>query len=366
MPVSPTAAERQSANTCDSIEVYTRRGCPHCGRALTFIAELKARHPAVTVQHYDLTTDIGARERLIALSLAHELERVAVPTFRVCETVIVGFDSAATTGFKLAGLLGLKTGGAPGLEAAGAELPLFGRVTVHDLGLPLFTFVVGLVDGFNPCAMWVLLFLLSLLVHVRSRLRIVLIAGTFVIVSGLVYFAFMAAWLNAFLIIGLSRALQVTVGIMALLIGAMHGKDFLATGTGPSLSIPDSARPGIYSRVRRIVQAEDLKLAMIGVTLLAVVVNLVELLCTAGLPALYTQILVSQNLGMTAYYGYLLLYNAAYVLDDALIVGIAVYTLSQTRLQVRQGRWLKLASALVIIALGLVLLLAPEHLLLAF
>jgi hypothetical protein len=315
------------------------------------------------VRRYDLSEDSRARSRLIALSERYGLDRVAVPTLRVCETVLVGFDTAETTGAQLERLLGFQTAAIS--EADGAELPLLGRVTVRDLGLPLFTFVVGLVDGFNPCAMWVLLFLLSLLVHVRSRLRIVLIAGTFVLVSGLVYFAFMAAWLNAFIMIGLSRALQVTLGMIAVLIGGVHIKDFFAFGTGPSLVIPDSVKPGIYTRVRRIVQAEDLTLAMIGVTILAVSVNLVELLCTAGLPALYTQILVSHDLGMPAYYGYLALYNLAYVLDDAVIVGIAVYTLNRTKLQQRQGRWLKLASAIVIIVLGLMLLVSPDYLMLA-
>ena len=212
--------------------------------------------------------------------------------------------------------------------------------------------------------MWVLLFLLALLVHVRSRSRIVLIAGTFVVVSGLVYFAFMAAWLNAFLIVGISRALQLVLGSVALLIGAVHVKDFLAPGAGVSLSIPTSVKPGLYARVRRVVQADNLVLAMVGVTALAVIVNLIELLCTAGLPALYTQILVSQNLGTGVYYGYLTLYNLAYVLDGALIVGIAIYTLNRQKLQEKRGRWLKLASGVVIIVLGLMLLLAPEHLVL--
>jgi uncharacterized membrane protein HdeD (DUF308 family) len=112
------------------------------------------------------------------------------------------------------------------------------------------------------------------------------------------------------------------------------------------------------------VQADNLVLAMVGVTALAVIVNLIELLCTAGLPALYTQILVSQNLETGIYYGYLMLYNLAYVLDDALIVGIAIYTLNRQKLQEKQGRWLKLASGVVIIVLGLMLLLAPEHLVL--
>ena len=116
-------------------------------------------------------------------------------------------------------------------------------MTVERLGLPAFTVAIGLIDGFNPCAMWVLVFLLSLLVGVTSRRKTVLIAGTFVLVSGLMYFAFMVAWLNAFLLVGFSRSLQALLGVVAVSIGAIHIKDFFAFKRGLSLSIPERAKP---------------------------------------------------------------------------------------------------------------------------
>lgn len=358
----PSLAASEAESSCTEIAIYVRAGCPHCERALEFLEDLARRHPETSITRHDVSVSREARERLIALSRERGLERVAVPTIVVCDQVLVGFDDPSTTGAAILGFLGYAGEGDSEPAGDGLTLPFLGTVAADDLGLPLFTVAVGLVDGFNPCAMWVLLFLLSLLVHVRSRARILLVAGTFVLVSGVVYFAFMAAWLNAYLVIGLSRTLQVAVGCLALLIGAVHLKDFFAMGHGPSLSIPERTKPGIYARVRRIVQAEDLIPAMLGVTVLAAVVNLVELLCTAGLPALYTQILVARDLTKGAYYGYLLLYNLAYIFDDALVVGIAVYTLSRTKLQERQGRWLKLVSAVVIIGLGLALLIAPERL----
>src|SRR5690606_12148753 len=120
------------------------------------------------------------------------------------------------------------------------------EVRAGELGLPLFTLLIGLVDGFNPCAMWVLLFLLSLLANLRDRRRMALIGGTFVIISGAAYYAFMAAWLNVFLLIGLSRAVQVVLGVVALGIGVLNVKDFVRPRRGPSLHIPESAKPGIY------------------------------------------------------------------------------------------------------------------------
>jgi hypothetical protein len=252
--------------------------------------------------------------------------------------------------------------GAPTGSEDEVELPWFGRVSVNKLGLPAFTLAVGLVDGFNPCAMWVLLFLLALLVNVKSRARMLAIAGTFVIVSGLAYFAFMAAWLNVFQLIGLSRGVQITLGVIALVIGAVNVKDFFAFAKGISFSIPEKAKPGIYARVRGIVRAEKLWAALIGATVLAVLINVVELVCTAGLPALYTQVLVQQGVSTGARYGYLALYNFAYMFDDSIMVGIAVVTLGKRKLQERGGRWLKLLSGVVILCLGLLLILAPQAL----
>ena len=242
------------------------------------------------------------------------------------------------------------------------QVPLFGRLNVNRLGLPAFTFLIGLVDGFNPCAMWVLMFLLSVLVNVKDRRKMLVIAGTFVVVSGLAYFAFMAAWLNVFMLVGLDRPAQIVLGIAATCIGLINVKDFFAFGSGPSLKIPESAKPGIYARVRKIITAQSLWGALTAAIVLAVLVNIIELLCTAGLPALYTEILTLQQLSPLTNYLYLGLYIVAYMLDDTILVAIVVVTLSKKKLQESHGRWLKLLSGIVILALGVIMLFAPTWL----
>jgi glutaredoxin len=244
----------------------------------------------------------------------------------------------------------------------GVELPWVGYIRVRDWGLPAFTLLIGLVDGFNPCAMWVLVFLLSILVNVKSRKRIAAIAGSFVLVSGLAYFAFMAAWLNLFLIIGFARPLQIALGLLAVFVGTVNVKDFFVFKKGVSLSIPETAKPGIYARVRRIVTADYLAVAIGLSIVLAVVVNVVELLCTAGLPAVYTQILTLQELPAWKNYLYLGLYIVGYMFDDTLLVIAFVITLSHRRLQEGEGRWLKLVSGLVVLALGLSMIFRPDWL----
>jgi len=248
------------------------------------------------------------------------------------------------------------------LDDESADLPVFGRVNASEVGMPAFTIAIGLVDGFNPCAMWVLLFLLSLLVNLKNRARMFAIAGVFVLISGMAYFAFMAAWLNVFMFLGYLRGVQITLGVLGIAVGGIHVKDFFAFKKGVSLSIPETAKPGIYERTRRIVTAETLWAAVAGAVVLAVLVNIVELLCTAGLPALYTNVLMMQGYPAAKNYAYLALYNAAYMFDDGLMVLIAVVTLGRHKLQEKEGRWLKLISGTLILALGVVMIFKPEWL----
>ncbi len=345
------------------LEVFVREGCPHCAHAKVFLAALQQERPTLQVAVHDLAYDPTQLARLTRLAREQGLSPVGVPAFLIDDTLLIGFRDETSTGQQIRRLLDMRLGArSPDAPPPDLVTSWFGTLEAGRLGLPLFTLALGLLDGFNPCAMWVLLFLLSLLVHVPERRTMVLIAGTFVVASGLVYFAFMAAWLNLFLFIGAARPLELLLGVVALLIGGVHVKDFLTAGTGWSLSIPDSAKPGLYARMRRIVQSRHPGEALAAVTVLAVIVNIVELLCTAGVPAVYTRVLTWYALPTWQYYGYLGLYNLAYVADDALMVVLAVTALTRHRLQAREGRWLKLVSGVVMALLGLVLLVKPEWL----
>ena len=161
---------------------------------------------------------------------------------------------------------------------------------------------------------------------------------------------------------GLSQPLRWTLGGVALLIGLFNLKDFVAWGQGPSLAIPASAKPGLYARMRSVMQAPGLPTALAGVAALAVVVNFVELLCTAGLPAVFTAVLAQQSLSSAAHHAYLGIYIVGYIADDALMVALAVAALGSGRLSERSARLLKLVSALVMLGLGTLLLLRPDWL----
>ena len=358
-----TVADAESATTADPsnrptvVEVFVRDGCPHCADAKVFLSTLARERQALSIVYRQIDRNPEELDALIERSREAGVWPPGVPTFVVAGRVMVGFDTAATSGRELLALID------PAASPRDrVEVPLFGVLSASRLGLPAFTVALGLLDGFNPCAMWVLLFLLSLLVRLRDRARMAWIAGTFVLVSGIVYYAFMAAWLNVFLLVGLGTTLRWTLGGFALLVGGINVKDFAARERGPSLSIPDSAKPGLYARVRSIVGAPGLTASLGAVAALALVVNFFELLCTAGFPAVYTAVLTQQPLSPPMHYAYLGLYIAAYVADDALMVTIAVAALGSRKLTERAGRWLKLASGAVMLALGFTLILRPDWL----
>jgi glutaredoxin len=345
------------------LEVFVRVGCPHCEAAKEFLNELQRERPSLRITINDIAEDSAARQRLATLVAEQGMTSVGVPTFLIGTELIVGFRSADTTGAEIRTRLDQQAGTATPQQAVeGIRTRWFGELRVRDLGLPLFTIVIGLLDGFNPCSMWVLIFMLSLLAGLANRPKMLLIAGTFVAIEGIAYFAFMAAWLNMFLLIGLSRITELVLGSIAGLAGVINIKDFWAFHRGISLSIPDAAKPGLYARMRRIVQAENIIAALIGTGMLAVLVQAVELLCTAGLPALYTRILTMHQLDQWVYYGYLALYNVAYMLDDVLVLAIGVITMSHYRLQEREGRWLKLIGGIVLVGLSAVMIVKPDWL----
>lgn len=351
------AAEREQSRDTVMLEVFVRAGCPHCAAAEEFLPGFAAERPWLRLVYRHVDRDPAARAALMRMSEAAGLWPPGVPTFALQGRVMVGFDSAGESGAALAAFV---DGTADSIDSI--ETRLFGTLSASRLGLPLFTLAIGLLDGFNPCAMWLLLFLLSLLVHLRDRRRMALISGTFVLVSGAVYYMFMAAWLNLFLAVGMSAAVRWLLAAIALAIGAINLRDGLRRGNGFVLSIPGGAKPGLYARMRRVLQAQSLMPALLGVAVLAVVVNFVEIICTAGFPALYTAVLAQQALAPASYYAYLALYIFGYILDDSIMVAVAVIALGARRLPPRAGQALKLVSGLVMLLLGVLLLLRPAWL----
>ena len=227
---------------------------------------------------------------------------------------------------------------------------------------PALTFVIAGLDAFNPCAFFVLMFLLSLMVYARDRKRMLLIGVTFVFFSGLIYFVFMSAWLNLFLFIGELRTITMIAGLIAVAIALINIKDFFWFKQGVSLSIPDRAKPGLYQRSRNLLKATSLGAILAGTAVLAVAANSYELLCTSGFPMVYTRMLTLHELPNAAFYTYLALYNFIYIIPLLVIVVLFTVRFGSHKLTEQEGRSLKLVSGLMMLALGGLLVFAPDAL----
>ena len=187
-----------------------------------------------------------------------------------------------------------------------------------------------------------------------------LVGGVFVVISGVMYFAFMAAWLNVFLVTGQLRWVTTIAGLVALTLAVFNLKDYFLPGGAGLLSIPDSAKPGLFARMRKLTTGDAMPTVLLGTVALAAVANSYELLCTAGFPLVFTRVLTLNDPPTSTYYGYLALYNVVYVIPLLTIVGVFVWTLGSRKLSENEGRFLKLMSGSMMLGLGLLLLLKPD------
>ena len=365
-------AEEQNipSATKENVELYFfwSHHCPRCVVAKQFVEDLAHRYSWLTLHSYDLLEDKGSVTRYNQENLKRYLEMSAqldtlpnaVPAFIFCQQIQLGFYSPESTGKKLEQRLLACYQQVQDESPAAFELPLLGKINYRDFSLPVFTLIIAALDAFNPCAFFVLFFLLSVIVHTRERIRIAIVGGTFVFFSGLMYFIFMAAWLNLFLLTEELTIITAIAGLVALLVGAINLKDYFFFKQGVSLSIPDGAKPKLFQKIRLITQSAKWPAMLVATMILAIVANSYELLCTAGLPMVYTRVLTLYDLSTMQYYLYLGFYNLIYIMPLLIVVGIFTVTLGSKKLSEKEGRILKLLSGTMMLGLGGLLVFAPN------
>jgi len=354
------------------ITLFWGEGCPHCEREKVFLKDLGKKHPGLRVRDYEVWKNKGNGALYKQVLRTAGIKQAGVPTTVVGTAVFMGFNDQTRRSIEEAVSRCVRDGCPDGVAelnkrelAQNAEttgivrIPFLGSIDPASVSLPVFTIIIGALDSFNPCAFFVLLFLLSLLIHARSRRRMFLIGGIFVLFSGLIYFLFMAAWLNVFLVVGQIAAITVAGGIVALAVGGINVKDFFLFKQGVSLVIPESAKPKLFERMRGLLKAPTMPAMIAGTIVLAISANAYELLCTAGFPMVYTRVLTLHKLSSFQYYQYLVLYNIVYVVPLAVIVAVITVTLGVKKLTEWQGRQLKLVSGLMMLSLGAVLIVNP-------
>jgi hypothetical protein len=242
--------------------------------------------------------------------------------------------------------------GSPRIDLPRIDLPVIGEIDPAHYSLVALTAVMGLADGFNPCAMWVLIYLISLIAGLKDRAKIWWLVGTFVITSGILYFLLMTAWLNMFLVVGYVRPLTQLVALAAIGFGISHLYEIVWTRGAIECEVGDiEQRQRTMARIREVVMAPVGLASLVLVTGLAFAVNAVEFICSAALPAIYTHVLALSDLSVAGYYAYITLYVVFFMLDDLVIFGLAAFAV-QKIINTRYAMMSRLAGGIVLIGVG--------------
>lgn len=353
-------------------------GCPYCAQMQDFLDDLEERHgDDLVVERFEVTQDPDARDRWVRELADRGREASGVPTAILDDQVWVGFDQRVSEGVEVAVAAAIADAGVvtddgppdPELPAGSSgddgtvvDVPLLGEVDAATGSAVAATALIALIDGVNPCSLWVLAVLLAMVLNAgTTRGRIALIGGTFLTVTGLIYGAFIA---GVFTVLGFVEHLgviRIGVAVIALFVGIVNVKDHLAFKKGLSLTIPERFKPRIFRGGRSIRDTDRPLAAVLGTTVaLAAGISLVELPCTAGFPVIWSGIMRTQGVEGPAFAGLLGLYLLIYILDELVLFGAVVVTLRIGRFEERHGRLLKLLGGTVMIALGIVLLAAPH------
>jgi len=366
------------------INYFWGDGCPHCAEAKPFLDDLEQRKPNVEIRRFEVWNDRANAKLMGEVGRYMQANVGGVPFFTIGDKYISGFGTAETTGRQIEQLVEIceVRGCIDVLEEMGAasstpkeevkegkvnekllghkvDLPVFGEIDAGTTSLIGLTTAIGFLDGFNPCAMWVLLFLISLLLGMENKRRRWALGLAFIITSGFVYFLFMAAWLNFFLFVGMIGIIRMIIGIVAVASGYFSLRSWHKHRTGCIAEESDN-RKKIFAKLKEMVAKKNFWLALIGIILLAGAVNLIELMCSAGLPAIYTQVLSLSELPTISYYAYLLWYIFIYMLDDIIVFVIAMVTLQAFGISNKYALWVKFVGGIIILLLGILLLFKPE------
>lgn len=373
------------------VYLFYSKSCPHCVEEIKFLTKLKTEMLGLEVATFEISEDKLDQAVLNAVAGAFSLPVGGIPLTIIGQDMVTGFDNEKSMGETIKAAIQKNIGVADLLEPiimkaspnfleknliktvkpqkidqpqiiqTGAEtmrLPIFGEINIGKLSLPILTVVLGLADGFNPCAMWILVFLITLLLGQSWKRRLIL-GGVFIFISGLVYFLFMAAWLNFFLFIGLNFWIRLVVAGLAIIMGFLQLKTFFKKPNAGCAVANAEQKRSIVQKVKEVVQRKNLWLAFAGVAIVAAGVNLLEMLCSLGLPAIYTNVLSASDLPTWKYYAYLVGYIFFYILDDIVVFVLAMATLKITGVENKYKRFISLVGGVIILLIGVLLLLKP-------
>lgn len=352
-------------------------GCPHCAAEKPFLESLAVEYPQIDLHMYEIYYDEENRALFWDFGEALGFEPQGVPTTIIGKQVWVGFREEYKTEIEAAvqACTANQCEFDPGEEVLSPEeeivpeklsehmiqLPLLGAVDLEKQSLFASTAIIGFVDGFNPCSLWVLSVLLAITLHSGSRTKMMIVGLTFLITTTIVYSLFITGVFSILSYVGYLSWIQGVVALIALVFGVVNLKDYFWYKEGVSFTISNKHKPKLYQNMRSTVVTPRSIMGLIGSTsVLAIGVSLIEFACTAGFPVIWSNLVSSSNISAATFIFLLAVYMIIYLIDELAIFGAAVITMKASRLEEKHGRILKLISGMVILVLGVVMLINPE------
>jgi len=361
-----------------NLYLFWAQGCPHCLREKEFLGKLAERDKDLKIHLLELTESRENRELITRVGELLGVEVSGVPFTVVGNQYVVGWLDEATSAPALeaairqararplpdvvGNLLSSPPPPAPKDIPETLTIPLWGEINLKYLSLGVITVIIGALDGFNPCAMWVLIFLINLLLGLADRRKMWLLGALFILASAFVYFLFMTAWLNLLVFLGFIVWVRITIGLIALLAGVYNLREYCRDKAGVCKLTGGPRRQRTMEKIKEVIATQKLLLAMLGIVLLAFAVNLVELICSAGFPVIYLQILSLTPMPFWQYYLYIALYIFIFMLDDMIVFILAMVTLQLLGMTTRYKRASNLIGGVLMLLIGALLILKPEYL----
>lgn len=347
-------------------------GCPHCAKEEVFLKDLKEKYGEyINIYSYEIWYDSSNKELMYKVK-EHlgDQENNSVPYTIVGNKSYVGYTD------KLVGkpietqireYIGEISEEEALVEKYKVDIPLLGTVDKRDVSIGVVAVILGFIDGFNPCAMWVLLFLINMLIGMNNKKKMLIIGCTFLFTSALMYFLFMLGISNVLSFLA-TKDVRTVIGAVALIIGLYNIIKFIRTrneDTGCHV-VDEKKRKKIFQRIQKFTTEKNLFLALVGVIVLAISVNVVELACSTVFPATFAEILAVNEVNGFGRIIYLLIYTFFYMIDDLIVFIIAAVTLELSTTSTKYGKYSSVVAGVIMLIVGLLLMLKPEWIMLNF
>lgn len=388
--ILPTCVLAKENNLVE-VYVFYSSSCPHCKDAKAFLKEYESETKKIHINYYEV---VHNKENALVLEKVQDYldeYSMSVPYIVIGTEVFIGYSDSIKDDMintityynesEYVDVVGKIIDGSIDKNTVSnykneyknnsgeeVKVPILGHVNVKNVSIPLIAVVIGLVDGFNPCAMWVLIFLISMLINLKDHKKMWILGSAFILTSALVYALIMTAWLNIIGSYASVRWIQITISVVALIGAFLNFRSYYIErkkDNGCQI-VSEGKRKKVISRIKKFTTEKSFILALIGVILLAISVNVVELACSAGLPVLFTNILALNNITGFKAFIYITIYILFFLLDDLIIFNIAAITFKKTGITTKYTKVSHLIGAIIMLVIGVLLIIKPEWIMFNF